>query len=540
VNRDLARLSSERFDLLVLGGGIYGLIAAYDASQRGLSVALVERGDFAGATSFNHLKTLHGGIRYLQRLDVRRMRESTRERRAFARIAPHLIGPLGFVMPLYGGPIRNPAVMTAALLANAALSYDRNRGVPPTHTLPVGRVLSAKECLAVFPGARPGVRSGLLWYDYQMHHADRLALSFALAASEAGAALANYVEATDLQRDGTRIVGARVRDAIGAQRFDIRAAVTLNAAGPWTLAWLARAGVQRSVPLFRNLNVVTTRPAKGVALVAPTAEGRAFVAAPWRGRTMIGTYEAARTCGADDTAVPEEELADFLDQIAAAFPDMRLTREELTLVHRGVVPAEAGRDGRPVLKRHYEIWDHGRDGAPGLVSMLGVKYTTARRVAELAVDLAVRHLGRQTRPCATADRPLPGGDVPDVDVLVAHTVRDSGMNDHIARHLVSAHGSNVQAILDLIRREPHLGSRVADGRPVLKAEVVHAVRHEMAIRLIDVVARRTTLGSARHPGAETVRTCAELMRLERGWTASAAEDEIRAVDEFYAPIRPRG
>jgi glycerol-3-phosphate dehydrogenase len=300
---------------------------------------------------------------------------------------------------------------------------------------------------------------------------------------------------------------------------------------------MARAGIERDIPLFRNLNVITSRPGKTIAFVAPTAEGRALVASPWRGRTMVGTYEAARLCGADDPAVTDEEIGAFLGEINEAFPEMRLTFDEITLLHRGIVPARLGPNGRPVLKTRFEIRDHRHDGVPGFVSMLGVKYTTARRVAELAVDLVARILGRTVRTCETATRPLPGGDIADVDARIAETVRDGGMDEAIARHLVSAHGSGVAAILDLIRREPHLGSRVAEGRPVLKAEVVHAARHEMACRLSDVIARRTTLGSARYPGEDTLRVCAQLMQRELGWSAARVEDEIAWAKAFYAPVR---
>lgn len=538
MTRDLSTLSSRRFDVLVLGGGIYGLIAAYDAALRGLSVALVERGDFAAATSFNHLKTLHGGIRDLQRFDLRRARESMRERRAIARIAPHMVSPLGFVMPLYGGLTRNPAVMTLAIVVNALLTFDRNRGLPPEHALPIGRVLTKRELLKMFPAppSRDRLKGGVLWYDYQMHHADRLALSFAAAAEQAGAAVANYVAAIEPLRQGSRATGARMRDVLTDETFEVHAVVTLNAMGPWAPSWMSRLGIEKSVPLFRNLNIVTSKPGRRAAVVSPTDGGRALIAAPWRGRTIIGTYEAAERCSADDTAVPESELQAFIDQINRAFPDLRVNRSDVTLVHRGIVPADEGAQGRLTLKKRYEIWDHQADGVPGCVSMLGVKYTTARRVAELAVDRVAAQIGRRLRACETAVRPLPGGEIADVELLVAHTAHDSGFDDVISRHLVSAHGSNIQTILDLIRREPHLGSRVTDGRPVLGAEVVHAVRTEMACRLIDVIARRTTLGSARHPGAATLRACAELMQPELGWNAARVEEEIAQVNAFYAPI----
>ena len=198
--RDLSRLASADFDLLVVGGGIYGLTAAYDAAQRGLSVALVERGDFGGATSFNHLKTIHGGLRYLQTADLRRMRESIRERRAFARIAPRFVAPLAFVMPTSNSLTRNALAMRAAFALDAIVGSDRNDGLAGRHPPAARPGASPPTTVAPSLGAgaaSPAIRRrpGAVWYDYETVQGDRLTLAFALAADAHGAALANYVEA---------------------------------------------------------------------------------------------------------------------------------------------------------------------------------------------------------------------------------------------------------------------------------------------------------------------------------------------------------
>src|SRR5439155_11270461 len=209
--RDLDRLTSRAFDVLVIGGGIYGLAIAYDAAQRGLSVALVERDDIGGGASFNHLRTIHGGLRYLQTLNIRRARESVRERRILATIAPHAVRPVPFALPLYRSLRRGKAAMRAGFLLDRLVALDRNRGVPSVLRLSAGRVVSRGDAIQQFPGLRRhGLTGAALWYDYITPESDRLTFAYALAAGEHGAALANHVSAVALTTDGRRVTGASV------------------------------------------------------------------------------------------------------------------------------------------------------------------------------------------------------------------------------------------------------------------------------------------------------------------------------------------
>ena len=222
--RDLSRLTEREFDLLVVGGGVHGLAAAYDAAQRGLSVALVESGDFGSGASFNHLKTVHGGLRYLQNADLKRMRESIVERRTLARIAPHLLTPLPFLMPTYRSSPAAAWRCVSRSSADALVGRDRNAGVLPRLQIPMGRTMSRDECLRLFPApARSDLTGGALWYDYQMRNTDRLTLAFGLAAAREGACLANYVRATTPLKSGGRVTGMRVRDGLSGETFDVRA-----------------------------------------------------------------------------------------------------------------------------------------------------------------------------------------------------------------------------------------------------------------------------------------------------------------------------
>src|SRR3954469_15883417 len=228
--RDVDRLTGRTFDVLVVGGGIYGLAIAYDAAQRGLSVALVERDDFGSGASFNHLRTIHGGLRYLQTFDVSRARESVRERRTIARIAPHMVRPVPFALPLYRSLARGKTAMRAGFALDRLVSAGRNRGVPVSHRIPGGRVISRGNAVQRFPGLRrQGLTGAAVFYDYVTTEPDRLTFSYAIAAAAHGAVLANHVEATSLLMESAggkrRAAGITARDTLGTRTIEIAARV---------------------------------------------------------------------------------------------------------------------------------------------------------------------------------------------------------------------------------------------------------------------------------------------------------------------------
>src|SRR5687768_14907427 len=270
MNRDLDRLSTEHFDLLVIGGGIHGLAAAYDAAGRGLRVALAERDDFGSGATFNHQRTVHGGLRALQRASLGRVRQGIRERRTFARIAPHYIKPFPFITGIYGGVVRGRLAMKAALRAYDALGRSRNAGVSQELHLPASRLESKTATMRLFPLVRQdGLKGGAVWYDYQMQQADRLTLAFALAAEAAGAVLANHFEIVALERDaGGRVRGARGVDRISGRNISIEAGAVLSAVGSQAIAVAALAGLRLDVPLVRAMNLMTSRPASEIGLAA--------------------------------------------------------------------------------------------------------------------------------------------------------------------------------------------------------------------------------------------------------------------------------
>jgi glycerol-3-phosphate dehydrogenase len=527
--RDLDALSARRFDLLVVGGGICGLMAAWDASTRGLRVALIDRHDFGGGASFNHHRTLHGGLRYLQSVDLVRLRESVRERRMWARIAPHLIAPQRFAVAADGVRGKNAWMLRVGLFADACLAADRNTGIDQSLHLSRGRVVSGVDRGALDTGELlPEAAALAVWSDYRTEHAERLTLAVALAASRAGAVLANYLDAIEPIRDHGRIDGMIVRDGVdGAQRA-IQARVTINAAGSAAGRVMAAFGVRRPIPLVKAMNVVTRRPAPAIACGAPTSSGRLLFTVPWQQRLAIGTWHGSEPCGADAGVVTPQELGSFIDEINDAFPSLRLGLEDVTLVQRGIVPAKIRR-GHVTLADRSLVREHRQDGVDGAVTVMAVKYTTARVAAEYAVTLALAQMGHNSTPHTDTLR-LPGSIPNSTPSPSRHVDREAW------EYLQRIYGSDAERVIALASAEPRLAERITPSLPIVGAQIVDAARNEMTLTLEDMVLRRTGLGAAGYPGDEAILKVERLMRDELGWTSARVEDEVRLLKEFYLPI----
>lgn len=540
--RDLRRLADTRFDLVVVGAGFYGAIAAWDATLRGLSVALLDKDDYGSGTSFNNLKTLHGGLRSLQSLNFRQMRLFVRERRALARVAPHLVRPLPFVVPTYRHPKRAAAVMRIALALNDVMSRDRHDGLQdPSLHLPTGELVTREECLRLNPVIEPqGVTGGAVWYDYQMHNTDRMTFSFVLSAADAGAVTANYATATGFMTNGSRVTGVHVEDRFSGEKFDVRADAVLNAAGPWAaglLATLYRPTATPAPRLSRAMNLIT-RPVVHTHACGGIASGRFLFIVPWRDVSLLGTSHDAYVGEPQELKVTRWDLEAFLADAREAFPHARLNAGDVRLVHRGLLPMISGHESNVKLLRESVVVDHARDGAEGLISMFGVRYTTARHTAARAIDAVFRLRGKGTPPATrTADTPIAGGSITNKEnFLRAVLLRDvAGVSQNTLRRLALTYGTNYDSVLQIIRDQPVLAEPIGRQCGVTGAEILHATRVESAMKLADAVVRRTEAGSAGHPGSDAIECAAQIMAAERGWDDWQARNEIAELEAFYRP-----
>jgi glycerol-3-phosphate dehydrogenase len=525
-------MSSSPADLLVIGGGIHGLFAAYDAAARGLSVRLVERADFGSGLSFNHQRTVHGGLRGLERGRLAHVRQQIAERRAWARMAPHLLRPLPFLIGTYRWSARSRTLLRAGFAVYDALGRHRNAGVTPELHLPPARLESVHTTRRLYPGidAR-GLSGGALWYDYQAVHADRLNYVVALAARAAGADLRNYVEALAPLREGGRVIGARVRDLRSGIEQEIPSRTTLIAAGSGLPA-LAHAWRLPDPPPFTGaMNLLLDRPAHDVAVAGRALTGGTLTAVPWRGWWLVGTGQSAppTETSAWPATPPASAVADLLADANLAFPFLQAGPQDIRLVHYGLTPAVRRGDRvdfRPDPLIH--------SVAPGLVWLVGVKFTTARAAAAHAVDLVCREQGRRISGSAVGQAALPYAGIADVEGRLTETLRALGvaLDRDVCTHLAGWYGTEAPAVVRYAA-DHQLLERLQPPQPILAGEIAYAAEHAEALHLDDAVLRRTPFGSAGDPGREALARAAAIMGRVLGWTPAQQDTEVARVRERY-------
>ena len=544
MKRNLERLANQKFDILVIGGGIHGAITAWDAALRGVSVGLIERGDFGSGTSQNSLKIIHGGLRYLQDGNLSRIRTMARERTTWMKIAPHLIHPLACVVPTTQQMSRSRMAMGFALMANDILSFDRNHLVDPEKYLIDGMIVSRRELTRILPGYDISTSTGgAVWYDAQIYNSERLLLEFITSAVEAGAEVANYVEAISFLQADHRIMGVRAKDFQTGQVFDIQAKLVINCAGAWMDCLLEKAALHSEYTTSIALNVIVNQVWSDVAvgLTSQPVNGKppqVLFIVPWRNKSMIGTCHIPWRDAPHAFKLNEAMVQGFLDQINSAQPPVKISLEDVRHVTWGFLPVnKADANKQPVrLTRDGVVIDHQKkDGIAGLISILGVKYTTARVVAAQAMDLAVNQLGITTKKCQTHVTQVRGGKIEDFRAFLRKALLKVPrvLNERSTEHLVYTYGSEYQKLVEYVLRQPEMARRIAPPLPVTVAEVQYAVQHEMALTLADVLGRRTELGSTGLPSMDTLQKCASLISSEFQWSSEHQRQEINSVIQTY-------
>jgi glycerol-3-phosphate dehydrogenase len=391
ITNDAALVSRSSWDLIVVGGGVYGVCTALEAARRGLRPLLLERGDFGGETTWNSLRIVHGGLRYLQSLDIPRFRESVAERRWFLQHFPDLVEPLACLMPLYGDGLRRPTVMGVALALNHLLSASRNRGVAKDRALRAGGVVGPGATRRACPEIRQdGLRGSAVWYDAVMPDSQRLLIELLRAACAMGASAVNGVDVEGVVMEGRRVSGVIGRPTGGGTQLRFESPAVVNCAGPWVRA--IASGADRDIPeLFHPslaFNLLLNRPplATSAVAVAPPRDGaRTYFLTGWKGHLFAGTYHAPCEQQAPFRAPTAGQVSELLADLNDAVPSLELLASDVLRVHWGLLPARE--PGSADLAVRPSIHHHAATGGPaGLVSVSGVKWTTARKVAAATID----------------------------------------------------------------------------------------------------------------------------------------------------------
>lgn len=520
--RALERLGAEAFDVLVVGAGITGAGVALDAASRGLRTAMVERRDFAYGTSSRSSKLVHGGIRYLQQGDLRLVYHGLSERQRLLKNAPHLVRPLGFLLPIYkkGGLV--PRILSR-LFGVVLWFYDHagGSGIVGRH-----RRLTRDEAVAHMPtldGDR--VHSAYMYFDGQADDA-RLTLTLARTAADHGAVVANYAPVTAIRKDASgRVVGATVDTGDGT--IDITARVVVNAAGVW---------VDDVESLDDSAGEPTMRPARGVHIVVPASVVRNDVAVilpapgqlgsvfavPWGDFTYIGTTDTDYTGSLDDPWCTADDLTYLTGNINASMTS-RVSPDDVVGGWVGMRPLVAGEAGKTAdLSRRHRV----TRSASGVVTVAGGKLTTYRLMAQDTVDEVLKVLGRKAR-CVTKALRLRGA--------AGHEqVDEGGLGPSVRDHLVNRYGADARVVIAMAAADADLARPLVPGLPYLRAEAVYAAEHEMARNLDDVLSHRTRSRLlARDASAEAAESVAGLIAGPLGWSP---EKQAAEVERYRASV----
>ena len=518
--RNVAGLRAQSFDLLVIGGGIYGAWTAYDAALRGLSVALVEREDWASGTSSNSSKLIHGGLRYLENYEFKLVRHALGERRVLSQIAPHLVRPLNFLVPVW----RGARVGRLQLLAGLTLYDFLATGKQP---VPRHKSFSARTLRGLHPYLKQdGLRGGLRYGDCQEDDA-RMTLTVVAAAQSFGAVCANRVKAVALREHDGAVVGAKLRDEESGDQFTLDARCVVNAAGPWARDLLGKAAPPVKLVKGIHLTFPAIPGCTDAFLLGASQDERVFFVIPWYGRTLVGTTES-EVADPAQAVVTAEEIRYLIDAVNVRLPGLRWSEADILGSYAGVRSLQPEDTGDlSSVTREFVILEP----KPGLIMPLGGKFTTGRCDSMDIVDRVFASLQKDIVPSKTHTRLLPGAPINEFTGWQAEAItalRDRGLDPETAYWLALRHGTHLPRLFELFGEHRGWRDRIHPHAPFLKAEVILAVRDEMARTLTDVVRRRMPLALVVRKEKDWLERVARLMAPELKWDATEVARQVLA------------
>ena len=522
-------LAGQAFDVVVIGGGMAGAGIARDAAMRGYRILLLERRDFAYGTTSRSSKLIHGGLRYLELFDFGLVRESLRERERLQRLAPHLVRPLPFVVPVYRGARRGMITVRVGMKLYDLLT-------PGKRTQHYG-TLSREETLHREPHLEPRDLLGAgFYFDDLLLLPERLCLENVLSARRFGASVLNYAEVTSIKSREPRAEGRgweiEVRDALGGAVVRVSARVVVNAAGPWVDGVRRLAGVDQGHRILRTtkgIHLLLPRITDHAVYIAAKRDERMFFVIPWRQFSLVGTTDTDFEGDLDRLSATRQEVEYLIQETRRVFPTARVRVEEIAYTYAGVRPLtfEEGKSASAVSREHKAI-PEGETGT--FLSITGTKLTCYRSLAEEAVDRVGRLLRRPVA-CQTHRLALDGSDGEGtLEVRLwadaAELARRSGLEPEQIQSLMETYGRRYSAVLEISARAPELRERLCKQNPDIRAQLVYAAEQELTEHLSDFLLRRTGIGTSACTGKDCCEQIAGWLGDLKGWNRARIDREI--------------
>jgi len=522
---NIERMKGGLLDIVVIGGGITGAGIARDAAMRGLSVGLLEREDFASGTSSKSARLVHGGLRYLEQYQFGLVLSACAERHTLYQMAPRLVRPQAFTFPVYRTSKKGLKMIRVGMWLYDLLALF--------HTIRRHRMMGAGQVSVQEPElSQQGLVGAASYYDC-LTDDGRLTLTTIQSAHGCGALVANHAEVCGLLKDQGRVAGVRVVDCIGGERFDVRARVTVNATGVWAdqIRRMDDPSADRMIRVNRGSHLVLPRRKLQIrtAVAFSSADGqRAMYAIPWGETCIIGTTDVDHGEELEQVWATAEEVEGMLASVNAAFPEARLTPDDIVSTFSGLRPLIAGDEeaAYQASRDHHIV-----ESETGLVSIAGGKLTTYRRMAEDLVDVVSKKLekefGVKAEGCETHDCPLAETTF-DLDQEVVKLTKEAPYLDRdVATHLAVAYGPASPEILALAQSDGEMKARLVPDLPYILAEVPYTIEHEMALTLKDVLTRRMkVIHEAGDQGAGCAPLVAKTMARYLGWSEAEVGQQV--------------
>jgi len=562
----LKSVGGQSFDVIVIGAGINGAGIARDAAMRGLRVLMLDKGDLSSGTTQWATRLIHGGLRYLEHYEFALVRESLRDREAILHIAPHLVHPLGFLVPVYDRSARGPLMIRLGMTLYDALSFDKS--------MDRHKMFNVQKVKEREPGLNTtGLKAAAFYYDAQVEYAERVAVESAVSARNNGATVITYASVDKLIMDNdNNVTGVEFSDQLGGgETYQVHAPVTVNVAGPWVdeiLAELQKPGTGEESGKFMGGTkgshlVVDPFPGapKGEALyVEARKDGRPYFIVPWNGRYLIGTTDLRYDGNLDHVQATEEEIQYLLDETNYVIPAANLTREDVLFTYSGVRPlpfSPAGETGG--VTRSHVVYDHATNESAaggkvtsksaemphvgGLLSIIGGKLTTYLNLGRQTTDAVFEKLDRKGPKSTSRKVPLPGGETSDFKSFSEGFKAASNIPEVLQDRLLKLYGVRTSQVLALAKDDPELAeplsSNVSVETALIGAEVIWAIREEMAETLSDVLLRRTMAGYGPDVALDVVDAAAEVAVEHCGWDKERAERDVQEYRKWIERYTPK-
>ncbi len=536
MERFIENYQGKEFDLIVVGGGITGATVAYEAASRGLSVALIEKSDFGSATSAATSKLIHGGLRYLSTFEFALVRESLKERRVLTNIAPNFIHPLSFVFAIYKKDKVPNIMMKIGMLLYELFSFDKNWLWDKSKKMPHHKSVSSDDILELFPNAlKDGLTGGQMYYDCSSHSPERFTLAFIKSAVKYGASVANYTKVEDfIIKENAKmktIKGVKVIDELSGKKYDIKGKLIINCAGPWADILLDKVKNNIGSQELRRsegIHFVTKKIVDKHVFSGSTANGKHFFMLPYRNHTLVGTTDKEFIGKPDDYKVTKKAIEELLLDVNQSFGSTeKIKYEDIVYTYGGLRPlVEDQTEDVYHSSRKYEITGEKKNGIEGLITVEGGKFTTSRMLAEKAIDKALKILKLPKKKSISKDNYLQACEIDNSQDFMAKKQKQyAEFSPEQIEYLTKCYGTEIDELFAIAEENENYKKPLNNDGENL-AQVLFAIRNEMALSLSDIMIRRTGIGQLGHPGKETLDKVAKLAAKELNWDDKKLNNEI--------------